>query len=125
MAQHYQGPIVDLVFNADTAQIKKELRSLKQELISLSDMTTVELLDLGGFEASIADLKKASNAAAELQAHLRFAENLDTGRLDLSKLNQSLKASKKTLIDYANELKVIGPSGAAAFDHLTDAILQA
>jgi hypothetical protein len=43
------------------------------------------------------DIKKATRAAAELQVHLQKATNVDTGTLDFSKLNQSIKSSGTTL----------------------------
>jgi hypothetical protein len=43
------------------------------------------------------EIRGAIAATAELSAHLQKATNIDTGNLDFAKLNQSLKASGKTL----------------------------
>jgi hypothetical protein len=45
-------------------------------------------------------IREATNATAELSAHLQKATNIKTGNLDFSKLSQSLKASGKSLDHY-------------------------
>jgi hypothetical protein len=57
------------------------------------------------------NIKKASNAAMELETHLKNATNIKTGTLDFSKLSESLKTSGKSLSDYGKDLLNIGPTG--------------
>ena len=56
-------------------------------------------------------LKEASAAASELNGYLQKAYNADTGKLDLTTFNRSLKASGTSLQEYANKLIAIGPEG--------------
>jgi hypothetical protein len=43
--------------------------------------------------------------------HLQNAVNTNTGKLDLSKFNTSLKMSKATLSQYSSSLLSLGPTG--------------
>ena len=56
---------------------------------------------------------------------MRTAFNQDTGKLDLMAFDNSLKASGKTLDDYANSLMSIGADGQAAFLNVATAIQRA
>ena len=111
---------VDLTFNADTAEAKKKIQELQQSLRDVAKLpgSSSELFD----DASI---KKASDAALELERHLSKAVNVDTGKLDLSRFSQSLKASGKDLNSYCNTLLSIGPAGQQAFLNLANAIASA
>jgi hypothetical protein len=46
-----------------------------------------------------------------LQVHLENAVNVDTGKLDLVKLNNSLKIAKTDLKSLTTDLKALGPVG--------------
>ena len=117
MAKHLN---VSLTFNADTEQAKKKIQELQASLQSVAKMpgAATELFD----DASI---QKASQAALELERHLAKAVNVDTGKLDLSRFSQSLKASGKDLNSYCNTLLSIGPTGQQAFLNLAQAIATA
>jgi hypothetical protein len=54
----------------------------------------------------------------ELERHLSRAVDVDTGKLDLSRFSQSLKASGKDLNSYCDTLMSIGPVGQKAFLNL-------
>ena len=111
---------VNLAFTADTSKAKAQLQSLQKELDSIMHLPTYT------FGADMQDkLKTATNAAAELKIHLEQATNVKTGTLDFSKLNQSLKNSKTSLVDYAKQLSAIGPEGQKAFQMLTQAVMSA
>ena len=70
-------------------------------------------------------IKKASQAALELQQHLSKAVNVDTGKLDLSRFSSSLKTSNKDLSIYCNTLLSTGEKGQQAFLQLAQAIATA
>ena len=117
MAKHLN---VNLTFNADTEQAKKKIQELQTSLQSVAKLpgAATELFDDVG-------IQKASQAALELERHLSKAVNVDTGKLDLSRFSQSLKASGKDLNSYCNTLLSIGPTGQQAFLNLAQAIATA
>ena len=108
---------VNLAFTADTSQAKKQIQDLFDSLNRIQTKPTQLFDDV--------QLKKASQAANELQMHLQRAVDVDTGRLDLSKFSTSLNASNKSLKDYQKDLSAIGPEGQAAFLKLSKSIAMA
>ena len=113
---------VNLAFTADAERAKRQLKELQNQLSSIvSKPIDISINDQG----SIQKLREASIAAAELKVHLDKAVNTDTGNLDFSKLNQSLKISNKTLDDYAKTLQEIGPEGKKAFLSLAQSVADA
>ena len=107
---------VTLAFSADTRTAKSQMKSLQDDLIKLS-RTPIDI-NAKNFD----ELKAASIAANELQIHLKNAINQDTGKLDFTKLNKSLKQSHATLGDYSEALLQVGADGRKIFDQLSDAI---
>ena len=81
---------VNLAFTADTGKAKAQLQDLQKQLSSLINNTSTD-----GFAGPITE---ASKAAAELKVHLQNATNIKTGSLDFTKLNDSIKASGKSLV---------------------------
>ena len=111
---------VNMKFNADSSQAKKELQSLQEQLRKLISMSNIKT------GSGLADgIREATRAAAELSVHLDKAANARTGNLDFSKLNQSIKASGKSLEQYGDQLLKLGPEGQQAFMKLTQAVMQA
>ena len=108
---------VDLIFGADTSQAVNNINQLNQ-LLNIISKDTVIGVDNGS-------LSKAVSSARELQAHLAQAVNVDTGKLDLSKLNASLKSTGSTLQTLTNNLQAAGPAGQQAFIKVANAISQA
>lgn len=106
-----------LGFSADTSQARGQLRELKNSLDSIV-RTTQQTNELG----ITGDLRKAAQAAAELNAHLSVATNMKTGTLDFGKLNRSIKESGTTLQQYADKLISLGPAGQGAFQQLAVAV---
>ena len=112
---------VNLAFTADTSQAKAQIKDLQNQLTNLINQPASR-----GMENGIAsNIKEASNAAAELKVHLQNATNVKTGTLDFPKLSQSIQASGKSLTDYAQSLKNMGPEGQKAFMSLASAVAQA
>ena len=111
---------VNMAFTADTTQARAQLQSLQQQLNNLSSAT-----NLGGQSLPItSELLEAQNAATSLKIALEGATNVNTGKLDLSKFNQSLKSSGQTLSSYSVQLAKLGPAGEQAFANLTNAIIR-
>ena len=110
---------VNLAVNADTSQAKAQLAELQQTLQNITKMPAKSNL------FSDTQFKEASKAALELQMHLNNAVNVDTGKLDLSRLSASIKSSEKDLNTYISKLSAIGPEGQKAFLQLAKSIAAA
>ena len=111
---------VDLAFTANTKQVEHQLQSLRNQLTTLINTAPSK-----GFSGFTTELQQASATAATLKVQLENAINVNTGKLDLSKFNQSLKQSGMTLEMYKDALTSLGPQGAAAFSQLSQAIMNA
>lgn len=108
---------VNLGFTADTSQAKAQLQELQNALIKLTQTSASKTSGLGLTK----EINDAINAVTELQVKLQQSTT-STGTLDLGKFNQSLQQGGKKLSDYANQLKVLGPEGQAAFSKLARSI---
>ena len=109
---------VSLAFTADTSQAKAQLQSLQNQLNNIlkTPSNKLNLTD---------DIKEAIAATAELSTRLQQATNVNTGNLDFSKFNNSLKQSGQNLQSYAQQLQKLGPQGQQAFLTLTKSIVTA
>ena len=101
---------VNLGFTADVSQAKKQLVDLKKQIDDLIK-NPIEAQGLGLTK----EIRDASLAAATLKEQLNEATNVKTGRLDLGKFNDSLKASGYNLRDYKEALMSLGPQGQKTF----------
>ena len=110
---------VNLAFTADASQAARELQSLQTQLTNLVKNP------IGIGDKFTKEIREATSAAAELKVHLQNATNVNTGALDFSKLNQSLGQGEKSLGDYAQSLKSLGPEGQKAFMTLASSVAQA
>jgi hypothetical protein len=63
-------------------------------------------------------IQKASTAAKELSMHLSNAYNQETGKLDLSRLDKSLRTSSMNVKTLAGDLLQAGTQGQQAFVQL-------
>lgn len=113
--------VVDLTFNANADNAKKAMKSLMQELNTLSSTT----LKNAGAGTLNKDLLTASKTAIQLRQNLETAFNVKTGNLDLVKFNQSMKSAGMSLEQYRTQLMNLGPAGAQSFAQLSMAIMQA
>lgn len=112
---------VNLAFTADTGTARNQLQELQNSLTRLVNTSTKQSTGLGLTK----ELNDATTAVAELKAHLDQAVNVNTGNLDFSKLNESLKRSGKTLSAYGEQLQKLGPDGQKAFQQLAQSITNA
>ena len=111
---------VNLAFTANTSEAKQQIQSLQQQLTQLTNMP----VSLKGQKLT-QEIIQASNAAAELKIHLQNATNVQTGNLDFTKLNQSIKNSGSSLAEYGEKLKALGPAGNTAFQSLAQSVAKA
>ena len=84
-------------FEADTRKAKSQIDDMMRSLQQVNAPKNV-ISELFNGD----DLRKARANVAELETMLKNAVNVDTGRLDLSKLNRSLRSSNKTLSNFAS-----------------------
>ena len=110
---------VNLAFGADTSKAKAAIEDLNKTLTKIQNTP-----GQGGLIDDVS-IRRASEAAKELQQHLSRAVNTDTGKLDLNRFSQSLKSSGKDLKSYYNDLSKIGPTGEQAFIKLSRSIATA
>ena len=112
---------INLGFTADTKQAKEQIKDLQSQLSGLLNST-----DNTSFgDKIVGDVSKASKEIAELKVHLQKATNIQTGNLDFTKLNESLKKSGTSLAKYGEKLKSLGPAGQKAFITLANSVAQA
>ena len=108
---------INLMFQADTNAAVANVQKLGVLLDNLATKTVVGV-DSG-------PLQEASSAARSLQVHLQNALNVNTGKLDLTKLNSSLQSSGANLSTLVNQLKMAGTTGQQAFVKLANAVASA
>ena len=112
---------VMLAFTADTSKAKKEVQNLQNQLSKIMQSASMKSAE-GGITK---ELQEASQAAAQLKAHLSEATNVKTGKLDLGLLDKSFKNAGMSLNSYRDSLVKLGPEGEQAFKSLTRNILRA
>jgi TP901 family phage tail tape measure protein len=113
---------VDIGFTADTTQAKKQIAELQTQLTQLINAQAGNKgLNLGIDQ----ELQKASVAAATLQQQLKDCVNVDTGKLDLGKFTQQMKASGMSMTQYKDALLSLGPQGAQVFSSLAQSVMTA
>ena len=111
---------VNLAFTADTSQAKAKLQELQNTLTQIVNTPT------SSFGVKMTkDIQSAVRSAAELKVHLQNATNANTGNLDFSKLNQSIKQSGTSLQEYSAKLQSLGASGQQAFMQLAQSVATA
>lgn len=103
-------------FEADTTQFQSAVSNLQSSLSTIAK--TPIAFDSSGLIA-------AKNEAQQLSQILKQATNVNTGKLDISKFSQQLKASGKDLSQYAASLQKLGSTGQQAFMQLAQSIGQA
>ena len=108
---------IDLIFNANTQSALNNIQQLNNILNQISTNTTI------GIQSG--SLDKAVQSAQQLQTHLAQAVNVDTGKLDLNKLNTSLKQAGTNLQTLTQNLQGAGAQGQQAFIKLANSIASA
>lgn len=114
MAKHIP---INLLFQANTSAAVQNITQLSQLLAKISSETVIGVND--------GALARASDAARQLQVHLQNAVNVDTGKIDLSKLDNSLKTAGTNLSTLTQNLQGAGAIGQQAFIKLATAVASA
>lgn len=112
---------VSLIFDADSSNAKAKVIDLFNSINKLMNISTRST----GVASLDKDLQQAGIHAVQLQNQLNKAFNSSTGKLDLTKFNESLKASKVGLNDYYNTFTKLGTAGEQAFTNLARSIATA
>ena len=110
---------VNLAFKADTTQAKQQLQQLQTQLNNLTTSSVSQQLPI------TPKLQEAQNAAINLKIALQQSMNVDTGKFDLTKFNNSLKRAGTSLNQMRVDLSKFGPEGQQAFMTLAQSIMQA
>ena len=112
---------VNLAFTADTGKVKTQLIDLQKQLTNLINSANSNNGALGLTK----EIQQASAAVATLKTQLKEATNIDTGKLDLGKFNQSLQQSGMSIQAYSKHLSNLGAEGTQAFSALAQSITMA
>ena len=104
---------VNIQFNADNTQAKRSINDLSA---SLKQISQTEITIPNG------SIDQAVKSANQLHQALAQAVNVDTGRLDFTKLQSSLKSLGTDLTSVSANLISLGPQGQQAFNSLVRAI---
>lgn len=113
---------VSLAFTADTGQAKAQIQDLQSQLTKLATLNKPN--NANGFMMT-SELKEAAKAAQDLKNKLQAATDVNTGKLNLDTLSQSLSKSGKSLETYRKALSNLGPAGDQAFASLATSIQKA
>ena len=113
---------VSLAFTADTSKAKAELQDLQKQLTQL---TNAPVSNSGKGFFLTKEIQEASAAAADLKIKLQQATDINTGKLDLNKFDESLRQSGTSLKTYREALSNLGPAGDKAFASLATSIMKA
>lgn len=108
---------IDLIFQANTQAALNNIQQLNNLLHQIGTTTTIGV--------NSGSLDQAVQSAQQLQTHLAQAVNVDTGKLDLNKLNASLKQSGTNLQTLVTNLQAAGTQGQQAFVKLANSIASA
>ena len=107
---------VNMQFNADTSNATSQIQQLQNTLKSIA---TTHVNVQGG------SIDQAVQSAQLLSQHLTAATNVNTGKLDFTKLQTSLKAANTDLTTLTNNLLAMGPKGQQAFSQVANAVAHA
>ena len=110
---------VNLNINANAQSAQQQLQKLQQQLQQIANMKVTV-----GTDVLKKDIEEASEAALKLSSHLQQAINAQTGNLDFTRLNESLKKSNINILKYGESLQKLGPAGQKAFIGLAESIAK-
>ena len=112
---------VSLVFDVNSDGAKKRIDELASSLNKVLNFSTRST----GINSLDKDLQGAAQHAALLQTQLKNAFNVNTGKLDLTKFNDSLRQSGMSLEKYYSTFSKLGSAGEQAFSGLARSIATA
>ena len=110
---------VNLQFNANVQNAKAQLRELQNQLSALINNNATSTLGI------TPQIQEATRSAMDLKIALNNATNVNTGKLNLNKFQSELNRSGKSIQQYAQQLKMLGPEGVKAFNQMASAVASA
>ena len=113
--------MVNMKFQADTAQAKAKMQELYKSLAAIGQVSNQSL----PMNQLSNGLERAKMIAAQLQVQLQSAFNQNTGKLDLSRFIQQMNQSNMSLEKYKMALSQAGPVGQQAFTQLAMSVASA
>ena len=108
-----------LMFDTNTSNAKRGIQDLQRTLNSLT-----KNIEIGEFPMT-KKVQDAYVAAEKLKTVLNQAVNMDTGKLDFSRLSNGLKQAGTSVQDIANKFAGLGPQGVKAFSEIASSISKA
>ena len=111
-------------FTLDTELNKSGINQLKQELQSLKNLTSQQMLDLGlskTAEQAKRDLSEIKTSATQVEAALNKSFSASLGTTNLTKFNRELKSMNLNKIQ--QDFNKAGAAGQMAFRNMTTEIL--
>ncbi len=98
-----------------------------KQLLTQIDQAVKSLQKLGASPKNqlSQELKSGAAAALELSTNLQRAVNQETGKLDLTAFNNSLRHGLGSITEYYAKIEKLGPAGKAAFSQMASAITRA
>lgn len=111
---------VNLQFNANVENAKKQMQSLQNQLNSVINNASGN-----GKLGMTTQIQEATRSAMDLKIALNNAVNVNTGKLNLNKFQSELQRSGKTISEYAQQLRMLGPEGVKAFNQIASAVASA
>ena len=112
---------VNLSFSADTSKARQSMKELQSQLNGFINTLNQQAIDSGMTDS----IRAATSETIKLQSALSSAFNANTGKLDLSKFQQQLKASGTDLTTLQKKLSAAGIEGQKTFLGLAQQIMQA
>ena len=108
--------LVNMQFNADTSNAQSQIQQLQN---SLNSIASTKVAVQGG------SIDQAVQSAKMLNQHLTAATNVNTGKIDFTALQTSLKTANTDLATLSHNLLAMGPKGQQAFSQVANAIAHA
>ena len=111
----------DFNFNANTQKASRQLKELSNEINQILRMGSTEL-KIKGIDTKA--INEGKQALSELDSILQRSIDKD-GKLNLNSLTSSLTKANKSIGDFGKKINALGPEGQAAFQKITNSIMQA
>lgn len=109
---------IALNFSANTQQAQASLQNLQTQLTKIA-------YGSNDIKVNPGQIEQASSAAKELAFHLNQAYNANTGNIDLTRLQTSLKSAGTSVTQLSSNLLSAGRTGQQAFVSLAQSIAMA
>lgn len=110
---------INLQFNANVQNAKAQLQGLQTQLNSLINNSASGSLGI------TPQIQAATRSAMDLKIALNNATNVNTGKLNLNKLQSELWRTGQTIDSIKTSMVSLGPAGVKAFSSFTSAVAQA